>query len=380
MQRHLAAKCARIGFLLSAVVGTTAPSGAQVTETDDHIVTSVAPGVYAIRHKRSVRIGALSGTTTVVIGDRDVLVVDPGSLPSIAAGDIALIRRWTTKPVRYVVNTHWHGDHTWGNGVYADSFPGVAIIAHVGTPALMQGYLTNFLPRYVATANQAIRSAETGRDADGKPLTAARRTELTADLPNARIRAAEYSTLVTRVPTLTFDHELTLDLRGREVQLKFLGRGNTSSDIVAWLPREKIIATGDILVYPYQFYLGGYPVEWSRTLERVAQLGPQTFIPGHGAVLGAADGLAYVSVIREILDVVAVAVRDEVFKQGNIPPNDTEQLQRGHFIAVKDAVKKRPEILALRERFGRGDADRLAFFDSAMPNVIDSAYREAWGN
>jgi hypothetical protein len=105
-----------------------------------------------------------------------------------------------------------------------------------------------------------------------------------------------------------------------------------------------------------------------------------TFIPGYGALLGAPDALAYLSVIRKILDVVAVAVREEVFTQGNIPPNDTEQLQRGHFIAVKDAVKKRPDILVVRERFGRGDADRLAFFDSAMPNVIDAAYRETWGN
>ena len=380
MKRPLVAGVAQLAIALAAIGGRPTPSDAQVVETNDHIVATVAPGVYAIRHKNSVRIGALSGTTTVIIGDHDVLIVDSGSLPSIAISDIALIRRWTTKPVRYVVNTHWHGDHTWGNGVYADSFPGVAIISHANTPALMQGYLTNFLPGNVARARQVMRSAETGKEADGTPLTADRRTELTADLPNARIRATEYASLTTRLPNVTFDHELTLDLGGREVQLKFLGRGNTSSDIVVWLPREKIVATGDLLVYPYQFFLGGYPVEWSRTLERVAQLGPQTIIPGHGAVLPAADGLAYLAVVREILDVVAAAVRDEVFKQGNIPPNDTEQLQRGHFIAVKEAVKKRPEILALRTRFGRGDADRLGFFDGAMPNVIDSAYREAWGN
>ena len=367
-------------MLLSALAAAPTPSTAQVVETDDHIVATVAPGVYAIRHRRAVRIGALSGNTTVIIGDRDVLIVDSGSLPSIAAGDIALIRQWTTKPVRYVVNTHWHGDHTWGNSVYADSFPGVSIISHTGTPALMQGYLTNFIPGNVARAKQVISSVETGKETDGRPLTPARRTELTADLPNARVRAAEFATLATRLPNLTFDHDLTLDLGSREVQLKFLGRGNTSSDIVVWLPHEKIVATGDLLVYPYQFFLGGYPVEWSRTLERVAQLAPQTFIPGHGAVLAGADGLAYLTTIREILDVVATAVRDEVFKRGNIPPNDTEQLQRGHFLAVKDAVKQRPEIRALRERFGQGDADRLAFFDGAMPNVIDSAYREAWGN
>ena len=298
MKRTFAAHVARLAIVIAAIEGWPTRSDAQVVETNDHIVATVAPGVYAIRHKNASRIGALSGTTTVIIGERDVLIVDSGSLPSIAMSDIALIRRWTTKPVRYVVNTHWHGDHTWGNSVYADSFPGVAIVSHVGTPALMQGYLTNFLARNVARAKQAVRSAETGKEADGTPLTAARRTEVAADLPNARIRAAEYSTLTTRLPNVTFDHELTLDLGGREVQLKFLGRGNTSSDIVVWLPREKIVATGDLLVYPYPFFLGGYPVEWSRTLDRVAQLGPQTIIPGHGAVLAAADGLAYLAGIR----------------------------------------------------------------------------------
>src|SRR5205807_631278 len=80
------------------------------------------------------------GNTLVVIGTRDVLVVDSCYLPSSAKQDIAQIKQWTTKPVRYLVNTHWHYDHTMGNGAYMDAFPGVTIVAHVETQKQIRGY------------------------------------------------------------------------------------------------------------------------------------------------------------------------------------------------------------------------------------------------
>jgi cyclase len=356
------------------------PSQAQMVETEDHIITTVAEGVYTIRHKNAVRLGAISGSTTVIIGERDVLIIDSGSLPSIANVDIALIRKWTSKPVRYVVNTHWHGDHTWGNSAYMDAFPGVTIIAHSATPPLMQGYLLNFIPRNVAYPEQARRMLATGKEADGRPLSKERREEVSADLPNAEVRATEYRTLVTRLPNLTFDHALDLDLGNRLVQIRYLGRGNTSGDAVVILPKEKIVATGDLLVYPQQFFIGGFPSEWSKTLQRVSELGAQTIIPGHGMVLAGDTGKDYLNLIKDWLDVVSLAVRREVFRLGNIPPNDTEDTRRDFLIAVRKAVTNGREVVAFRQRYAGDDADRRAFFDSALPNIIDSAYREAWGN
>src|ERR1700759_1667468 len=95
-------------------------------------VTKLADGVYAIEHQDSGD-GSASGNTTVIIGDRQVFVVDSCFLPSAAREDIAQIRQWTDKPVSFVLNTHFHNDHNLGNRAYMDAFPSLTIIAHAET-------------------------------------------------------------------------------------------------------------------------------------------------------------------------------------------------------------------------------------------------------
>src|SRR5689334_15501628 len=104
---------------------------AAVLTARDRKVTELAQGVYAIEHDGSD--GGPSGNTTVIIGGREVLVVDSCYAPSTARQDIAQIREWTPKPVRYLVITHFHNDHNNGNKAYLDAFPGLAIVAHEET-------------------------------------------------------------------------------------------------------------------------------------------------------------------------------------------------------------------------------------------------------
>jgi glyoxylase-like metal-dependent hydrolase (beta-lactamase superfamily II) len=351
----------------AVLVAMLAPAGAsaQTVETDDHITTRITEGVYAIRHRRAARTGALSGNTTVIVGEREALVVDSCLLPSIAKDDIALIRKWTDKPVRYLVNTHWHGDHTWGNGLYADTFPGLTIIGHSETARQMQGYLPYFVERNKRGSEEIKRILTSGRNESGVPLTEAERAQLEARIPNVDARAVEYQTLLTRPPTLTFETELRLDLGNREVHVKHLGRGNTAGDAIVHLPRERVVVAGDLLVHPFPFLIGGFPSEWSRTLERVSQLDADTIVPGHGAVLTGNDAKNHLGLVRELLDTVRAAVRRETYRLGNGPSN---------LEAVKEAVARQPEVVALRLRFAE------ASFDSGLPGLIASAYREAWGN
>jgi len=98
----------------------------------DRSVTKLAEGVYEIQHKDALD-GSASGNTTVIIGERQVFVVDSCFLPSAAREDIAQIRQWTDKPVAFVLNTHFHNDHNLGNRAYMDAFPSLTIIAHVET-------------------------------------------------------------------------------------------------------------------------------------------------------------------------------------------------------------------------------------------------------
>ena len=98
----------------------------------DRKVTQLAAGVYEIQHQDAGD-GFASGNTTVIIGDRQVFVVDSCFLPSAARQDIAQIRQWTDKPVAFVLNTHFHNDHNLGNRAYMDAFPALTIIAHAET-------------------------------------------------------------------------------------------------------------------------------------------------------------------------------------------------------------------------------------------------------
>src|ERR1700740_995009 len=100
------------------------PLSAQTERT----VTKLAEGVYEIQHREGA-----GGNTTVIIGDRQVFVVDTGFLPSAARENIAQTRQWTDKPVSFVLNTHFHNDHNFGNRIYMDDFPALTIIAQVET-------------------------------------------------------------------------------------------------------------------------------------------------------------------------------------------------------------------------------------------------------
>jgi glyoxylase-like metal-dependent hydrolase (beta-lactamase superfamily II) len=114
-------------LFLSSFVATI-PVRADTTSTKDRTGTKLADNIYEIRHPDAPDTFP-QGNTTVIIGDKSVLVVDSCLLPSSAQADIDQIRKWTNKPVTFLVNTHWHFDHTLGNQTYAQAFPGIQIIA-----------------------------------------------------------------------------------------------------------------------------------------------------------------------------------------------------------------------------------------------------------
>ena len=245
------------------------------------IVTKLAQGVYEIQHA-DTRDGYASGNTTVIIGERQVFVVDSCFLPSDAREDIAQIHQWTAKPVSFVLNTHFHNDHNLGNRIYMDAFPAVTIIAHVETKKNMD----MFGPGSAARAEQGIarlrQMLDTGKAGDGTPLTGAEKTQVKNVLARRTPVIEELKKVEFQSATLTFDHDFSVDLGNREVQVKFLGRGNTGGDAVAYLPQEKIVVAGDLVVYPIPYDYDGYPSEWIGTLQKLAELDAGAIVPGHG--------------------------------------------------------------------------------------------------
>src|SRR5258708_5627950 len=86
-------------------------------------------------------------------------------------------------------------------------------------------------------------------------------------------------------PAIAGNTTIIIDLGNREVQVKFLGRGNTGGDAVVYLPKEKVVITGDLVAAPTPNTLDGYPEEWIGTLRALQKLQPATIVPGHGAVM-----------------------------------------------------------------------------------------------
>lgn len=358
---------ARTGLLLLLLILNTNALFADSVNTKERTVTKVAEGVYVIRH-RDAPDTFPQGNTTVIIGDKEVFVVDSCYLPSSAREDIAQIRQWTSKPVRYLLNTHWHYDHTLGNGVYADAFPQLTIIAHTETRKQSEGYNPGYLSKYNDRIERFKRYAETGKGVDDKPLTESQIAEFREAAAGGKQVSEEFKNLVDRLPNLMFDQGLDIDIGGREVQVSHLGRGNTAGDTVVYLPGEKILIAGDLLDHPVPYLGGGYPSELIRTLQSMARMDTQTIIPGHGEVL---HDKAHLNLVIDFLRTVVAEVSLQVYRIGNGPRN---------LEAVREATHKAIDMTAWRQKFAGDDKDNREFFDGfSLPGLITAAYAEVWG-
>lgn len=355
--------------LLAALALLPAALRADSSKTTARSVTQLAEGVHVIRHADAPD-GFPQGNTTVIIGRDAVLVVDSCYLPSAAREDIAQIRQWTDKPVRYLVNTHWHFDHTLGNATYADAFPGLAIIAHRETRNQIRGYNPGWFERYPLRRARILTLLETGKRRDGTPLTDDDRRALQAELAGRDPVQAEFQALVDRAPGLTFTDELAVDLGGREVRLLHLGRGNTAGDIVVFLPKERIVATGDLLDHPIPYVGGGYPFDQVKTLTRLAELDAGILVPGHGDVLRGEYARDFLRLFRDFLAQVTGALSDTLYRLGNNPA-DLEK--------IRAEVEKAVDMDGWRQKFAGDDPVDRAFFDGfTRQGVVNAAFAQTW--
>lgn len=355
--------------LLFGVLAFVTPASADSSRTTTRTVQKLAEGVYTIRHKDAPDTFP-QGNTSVIIGEREVLVVDSCYLPSSAREDIAEIRKWTDKPVRYLVNTHWHFDHTMGNGTYWQAFPGLTIVAHTETAKQIAGYNPGWFERFPKRADRMRQILADGKDGNGKALTEGDRKEYEEAIAGLAPVQEEFKTIVDRAPTVSFDSEMRIDLGGREVRIMHLGRGNTAGDAIVFLPKEKIVMTGDLVVHPVPYMFGGYPSEFGRTLAKMEQLRFDTVVPGHGEVMNVEAGRKYVSLLEEFCEVVTGLVSSELHRTGagaaNLP-------------AVREGVMKKLDVAAWRKRFAGDDKTEMDAFDTTFAAMITAAFNEVNG-
>ena len=320
----------------------------------------VADGVYAFITPEE-RSGFQSGNSIAIVGDDGVLVFDTGNIPGSTRRQIAEIRKLTDKPVRYVVNSHWHPDHNLGNSEYRAAFPGVTII---GTSATRAGILER-VPTYVGQMKSFAKTdslmrlrLSTGRMRDS--------SKMPDDVKLGwGIITRDYADFMPEVvqakpspPDLICDDSLTLYLGNRQVKVVSPGRGNTAGDTYIFLPAERVLLTGDLVTIPGPFPGTSFFGDWIRDLDELGALHASVIVPGHGDVQ---HDYAYVDMVRELLVFTRDQARAAVL--GGIP---------------LDSVQKQIDFAPFIKRFTGGDVVRTQAFKNFYPYpAVQRAYEEA---
>ena len=199
--------------------------------------------------------------TGIIIGDDAVMVLDTQATPVMAQDVIRRIREVTDKPIKYVVLSHYHAVRVLGASAYMAE-GGEQVIASQDAYDM------------IVERGQFDKDSEIGR------------------FPRL-FRNVESVPAGLTWPTMTFVGKMTIWLGKLEVQLLQLGRGHTKGDIVAWLPSEKVLFSGDLVEFDASPYAGdAYFKDWPKTLDNIAALKPKALVPGRGPALKGAEQVA----------------------------------------------------------------------------------------
>jgi glyoxylase-like metal-dependent hydrolase (beta-lactamase superfamily II) len=208
----------------------------------------------------------------VVLGREEALVIDTRSTYGQAREIVADLRSLTSDPVTVVVDTHGHFDHAFGNAIFRPA----TIWGQEGCVAFMQ------------------RTGE------------ARKATIAAETPEL---AGELDEVVIDPPDQTFTTDATVEVGGREVALRYLGRGHTDHDIVVTVPGTEVVFAGDLLENgAVPFYGDAYPIDWAATAAGLARLvAPErgVVVPGHGDHAGRAFADAQATWIAAVATLAA---------------------------------------------------------------------------
>lgn len=257
----------------------------RVVESASHRFEEVTEGVWLATGTGSVY---TMSNAMVLVGEFDTLVVDSHVTPAAARSLIESLAVITDKPIRYLVNSHYHFDHAHGN----QAFPaGIEIIGHEFTRKKLNGELGNVLEEstfksFSDPVPSTVANLERQAATESDP---ARKAEL---LERHRVQR-DYMNAIDEVqptpPNITLETKMTLfqvvASGSREIQLHHFGRAHTGGDVVIYLPQDRLVFTGDMML-PGLAYMGdGHVDEWPATLDGLLTLDFDTWLPGHGPVM-----------------------------------------------------------------------------------------------
>jgi cyclase len=257
---------------------TWARAQAPGASTSLFTIEKVAYGVYAALARPQLLTNC---NAAIFVNSQDVLVVDAHSKPSAAAALIAQIKKdVTNKPVRYLVNSHFHWDHTQGDAAYKANGK-VDIIASDTTKRLMTELSRNRLKESLDGVPKQIDDIQARLAKATSAADKARYTDLIRQLKAYQIEMKSYT---LEVPTITFAKSHVIKDTAGDLHIQFHGRAHTAGDIAVFSPQKRVVASGDVIIGFLPNIADGYPRPWPATIKSVGQLAFDQVIPGHGPV------------------------------------------------------------------------------------------------
>ncbi|HEY0628106.1 MAG TPA: MBL fold metallo-hydrolase [Sphingomicrobium sp.] len=307
MRFHLIACVAAMAWAVSACGAQTPVAEEQRQAHDGRLMPpeKVTDRIWVMRQPDRLW-AAVIGNVTIVEQSDGVVLIDSGG--SIADGRdvVRAVAGLTSKPIKAVAITHWHNDHPLGVPAILEAFPRAEVIA---TPATAE-YLKTETKVGIGKSDPSLdaaraeRAKQTVKEMEAEAAKASAPPEIRAQY------ALEAKWIAERIkrqmgnyvalPTRTVTDRLVLADPEAPVELHFLGTANTRGDLIAWLPKQGVVATGDIVVLPtpYGFTVSTKP--WLATLDRLRRLPFTALIPGHGKVQHD----------RRYLDILAWSMKD----------------------------------------------------------------------
>jgi len=280
-------------LVLCAGLLAPARSATAMTPPDTTLIREVlGEGIYLFRAPSALDRWTATNVV-VIVNDQDVTVFDSNTRPRTARMVIAEIRKITPKPVRTLINSHWHQDHWSGNDEYAKAFPGLQVIATTET----RGYMSRMGSRFFADGLNASVTRQraaldsmvmSGKQRDGSPLTADARRRMETDIAETAAFAAEVAAIPRVLPTIAYRDTLVLWSGRREFRLISV-TGDATGSTVLYLPAEKILVMGDALATqeegngPPPWTTNSYAITpWLNSLRGLEQLDAGIVVPGQG--------------------------------------------------------------------------------------------------
>ena len=327
---------------------------------------TLADGIYLFRAPSTLDLWT-SSNSVVVVNDSDVVVFDSNARTSTSRLVIAEIRKITNKPVRVLINSHWHMDHWMGNAAYADAFPGLQIIATTET----RDYMARLPLEFFVNSAGAVRAKAAldtalakGKLADGSPLTPERRRQLEADLAESVALGSELSGTRQVLPTFTFDDTMRFRRGTREFRL-FSATGDASGSAALYLPNERLLVTGDVLVRrengtgAQPWTTNSYRITpWLASLRAMEALDAGIIVPGQGPALHDKTYLR-----------MTIALYETIIRQVHAALE--------HGATRLDQVKAAVKLDDIRQQFTGGDPALNTRFDNVASDLIRRVAQEA---